>query len=84
MALPKHELDHVFEKAKDGAGSLKTAFADDERVEAAFTMAVASYNEMEKFQEKHPKFVGPSPSQAALSAWLDVMNLRRDWDGGEK
>lgn len=83
MALREHCLDGVFGN-DGGAEDLKAAFAADTRVQAAFAMAAAAYEEMKKAQEKHPGLCGPSPAQAALSAWLDVLDLRRDQDRDEK
>lgn len=82
MALRKHWLDDVFDKAS-ATDSLRSAFLDEKKTEAAFAMAVAEYELTKKHCEEHPNVLGATPAQAALSKWLEVMELRRNFPDAE-
>src|SRR5205085_12077966 len=73
-ALPPHPLDKVFEK--DTEKAINEGLLNNELYKKAVTEAMKAKLEQGKKFKDNPKFVGPSPAQAARTKFLEV--LRND------
>lgn len=66
--MPPHKLDSVFKQVEN----LESEFTGSSAVQAAFESARSAYKEREG--DSTP---GPAPEQAALTAFLDALELQR-------
>lgn len=70
--MPPHCLDDVFEGGGN-ARQMERAFRMDSEVDAAFQKASRAYLRQVEFL-KDPKFMGPSPAQAARDVFMDALD----------
>jgi hypothetical protein len=82
-ALPPTAIDKAFEKATTEK-QLNEALLNDPTYQKAVREALKAKKEVEDLKRKNPQMVGPSPAQAARTAFLRVLSGESEVVGEKK